>query len=105
MCLAVPGLLLDITGSDDWSRMGRVDFGGVVRRVSLACVPEARVGDHVLVHVGMALSVVDAEEAARVFAMLGEMGELAELEPDGAAVASPGARKPPGPSLSPAAPA
>lgn len=62
--------------------MGRVDFGGVVKTVSLACVPEARVGDHVLVHVGMALSVVDAEEAARVFALLDGMGGLAELEPE-----------------------
>lgn len=82
MCLAVPGRLLDVAGDDELYRTGRVDFGGVVKSVSLACVPEARAGDYLLVHVGMALSVVDETEAARVFALLDEMGELADLEPD-----------------------
>lgn len=81
MCLAVPGRLLDISGDDELYRTGRVSFGGVIKTVSLACVPEARVGDYVLVHVGMALNIVDEAEAARVFALLAEMGELAELEP------------------------
>ncbi len=90
MCLAVPGRLLDLSGDEDLYRMGRVDFGGVVKPVSLACVPEARVGDYVLVHVGMALSVVDEAEAVRVFALLDAMGELAELEPEGTGRASPG---------------
>lgn len=81
MCLAVPGRLLDISSADELHRTGRVSFGGVIKTVSLACVPEARVNDYVLVHVGMALSVVDEAEAARVFALLQEMGELADLAP------------------------
>jgi hydrogenase expression/formation protein HypC len=80
MCLAVPGKVLDITGDESLSRAGRVSFSGVVREVSLACVPEAKVGDYVLVHVGFALSVVDEEEANRIFDYLRQMDELAELE-------------------------
>lgn len=80
MCLAVPGRVLDIAGGDPLSRAGRVSFSGVVREVSLACVPEAKVGDYVLVHVGFALSVVDEEEANRIFDYLRQMDELAELE-------------------------
>lgn len=79
MCLAVPGKLLDVAGEDPFFRTGRVSFGGVVKSVSLACVPEAKAGDYVLVHVGMALSVVDEQEAEEVFRYLKEMGELAEL--------------------------
>ena len=79
MCLAVPGKLLDVAGEDPFFRTGRVSFGGVVKSVSLACVPEAKAGDYVLVHVGMALSVVDEQEAEEVFRYLREMGELAEL--------------------------
>ena len=81
MCLAVPGKVLDIAGEDPFFRTGRVSFGGIVKQVSLACVPEANVGDYVLVHVGMALSVVNEEEAAEVFSYLKAMGELAELAP------------------------
>jgi hydrogenase expression/formation protein HypC len=79
MCLAVPGKLLDIANEDPVFRTGRVSFGGVVKSVSLACVPEAKVGDYVLVHVGMALSIVDEKEAEQVFTYLREMGELEEL--------------------------
>lgn len=82
MCLAVPGRLLEISGDDDLFRTGRVSFGGVIKNVSLACVPEARVDDYVIVHVGMALSVVDEAEAARVFSLLAEMDELRELTPE-----------------------
>jgi hydrogenase expression/formation protein HypC len=62
MCLAVPGELVSINEHPDplW-RMGDVSFGGVLRQVSLACVPEARVGDQLLVHVGMALTVLEEE--------------------------------------------
>jgi hydrogenase expression/formation protein HypC len=81
MCLAVPGKLLEIAGDDPVFRTGRVSFGGVVKQVSLACVPEAKVDDYLLVHVGMALSVVDEQVAAETFAYLAEMGELAELTP------------------------
>jgi hydrogenase expression/formation protein HypC len=82
MCLAVPGKILEVQGDDPYFRTGRVSFGGVVKQVSLACVPEARVDDYVLVHVGMALSVVDEKEAHEVFSYLEQMGELAELEPE-----------------------
>ena len=90
MCLAVPGKILDIQGDDPLFRAGRVSFGGIVKQVSLACVPEAKVDDYVLVHVGMALSIVDEKEAAEVFSYLKEMGELEELgAADAAAAPSP----------------
>ena len=79
MCLAVPGKILETTGTDPYFRTGRVSFGGIVKEVSLACVPDAKIGDYVLVHVGMALSVVDEREADEVFTYLKEMGELEEL--------------------------
>jgi hydrogenase expression/formation protein HypC len=81
MCLAVPGKILEIQGDDPLFRSGRVSFGGIIKQVSLACVPEAKVDDYVLVHVGMALSIVDEKEAAEVFSYLKEMGDLAELDP------------------------
>ena len=83
MCLAIPGELLEISDDDALMRTGKVSFGGIVKTVNLACVPEARVGDFVTVHVGLALSVVDQEEAARVFEYLREVGELQDLEEDG----------------------
>jgi hydrogenase expression/formation protein HypC len=79
MCLAVPGKLLSITG-DDLIRSGAVSFGGVTKTVNLAYVPEVKVGDYVLVHVGFALSVIDEAEARRTFEYLKAMGDLAELE-------------------------
>lgn len=80
MCLAVPGKIVSIEGSDALFRSGRVDFSGVVREASLACVPEARVGDYVLVHAGMAISIVDEDEADQIFDYLRQMGDLAEIE-------------------------
>ncbi len=82
MCLAVPGQVMAIEG-EGMERVGRVSFGGVVKQVALAYTPEAQVGDYVYVHVGFALSTVDAAEAARVFAYLDEMGELAEIREPG----------------------
>jgi len=79
MCLAIPGQLQTISGDDVFSRSGNVSFGGVVREVNLAYVPQAVVGDYVMVHVGFALSVVDADEAAQVFEYLNQMDELNEL--------------------------
>ncbi|MBI4278464.1 MAG: HypC/HybG/HupF family hydrogenase formation chaperone [Armatimonadetes bacterium] len=76
MCLAVPGKIISITGDDPVARVGKVSFGGVVREVNLAFVPEAGVGDHVMVHVGVAISTVDEAEAAQVFAYLREIDEL-----------------------------
>ncbi len=80
MCLAVPGKILSIEGDDPILRNGRVSFAGVVKNVNLAYVPEARIGDYVLVHVGFAISTVDEDEARQVFEYLRQMGELAELE-------------------------
>jgi hydrogenase expression/formation protein HypC len=80
MCLAVPGKITSITGEDTLERSGRVSFGGVIKEVNLAYVPEAHVGDYVIVHVGFALSIVDEIEASRVFEYLAQMGELGELQ-------------------------
>lgn len=63
MCLAVPGQIVEVNEQDPLFRLGVVDFGGVSREANLACVPEARIGDYVIVHVGMALSVLDRETA------------------------------------------
>ncbi|MHA1568817.1 MAG: HypC/HybG/HupF family hydrogenase formation chaperone [Alphaproteobacteria bacterium] len=63
MCLAVPGELIDISGDDPLTRIGRIAFGGVIKEASLAFVPEARPGDYVLVHAGVAISVLDAAAA------------------------------------------
>ena len=79
MCLAVPGRVLSIEGDDPLLRSGRVDFAGITKRVNLSYVPEATVGDYVLVHVGFAISTVDEEEARQVFAYLRAMGDLTEL--------------------------
>ncbi|MBI2505788.1 MAG: HypC/HybG/HupF family hydrogenase formation chaperone [Candidatus Latescibacteria bacterium] len=78
MCLAVPGKLLEISGTDDLTRVGKVSFGGIVKEINLAFVPEAQVGDYVTVHVGVALSVVDEAEALQVFEYLRQLGELQE---------------------------
>ncbi len=75
MCLAIPGKVLGISG-EGLLRAGRVSFGGVVKEVSLAYVPEARIGDYVMVHVGFALSVVDEAEAARTLNYLERMSEV-----------------------------
>ena len=80
MCLAVPGRILSVEGDDPVLRCGRVDFSGIVKRINLAYVPEAKIGDYILVHVGFAISTVDEEEARQVFEYLHKIGELAELE-------------------------
>jgi hydrogenase expression/formation protein HypC len=69
---------MNVTGVD-LDRTGKVNFGGVIKEVNLAYVPEAQVGDYVIVHVGFALSRIDEDEAPRVFDYLEEMGELGEL--------------------------
>jgi hydrogenase expression/formation protein HypC len=73
--------------------MGKINFGGILKEACLAYVPEARVGDYVIVHVGFALSRVDEEEAHKVFGYLKQMEELAELE-DLEAGPSPGRDEP-----------
>lgn len=77
MCLAVPGRLVEVY-SESGLKMGRVDFGGVLRAACLEHVPSAVVGDYVLVHVGFALTTLDAAEAERVFALLRELGAVDE---------------------------
>lgn len=80
MCLAIPGKIIGIEAQlDDTFRIGKVSFGGVVKEVNLAMVPEARPGDYVMVHVGVAISVVDEAEAALTFSYLRQIGELDEL--------------------------
>jgi hydrogenase expression/formation protein HypC len=84
MCLAIPGKILSTVG-EGIARSARVDFGGIVREVNLCYLPEAEIGNYVIVHVGFAISIVDQEEADRVFGYLkemGEFGELAELSAD-----------------------
>ena len=78
MCLAIPGKILEIS-NENGVRAGRVQFGGITRDACLDLVPEAQVGDYVLVHVGFAISRVDAEEAERTYKILQEM-ELLEAE-------------------------
>ena len=76
MCLAVPGKLVGISGEDPLQRTGKVSFGGVLKDVSLACLPEAQVGDYVIVHVGMAISLLNEEEANETFRYLQEIEAL-----------------------------
>lgn len=78
MCLAIPGKIVERTERNGM-RMARVQFGGIVREASLDYVPNADVGDYVLVHVGFAISTVDAEEAARTYQLLEQMDQLTEL--------------------------
>jgi hydrogenase expression/formation protein HypC len=72
MCLAIPGQILSASGQD-LERMGRVSFGGVVKEVSLAYVPQAEVGDYVVVHVGFAISKLDIQEAEQTLHYLEQM--------------------------------
>ena len=83
MCLAIPGKIISMAGDDQLSRVGKVDFGGVLKEVSLAYVPEANVGDYVIVHVGFAISRLDESEAGKVFEYLREMDGLADLKQSG----------------------
>ena len=80
MCLGIPGRVVEIIPEGDVI-MGKVAFGGIVKRVCLDHVPEVRVGEYVLVHVGFALSRLDEAEAARVFSYLEELAQLGELDP------------------------
>jgi hydrogenase expression/formation protein HypC len=80
MCLGVPGKVLSIEPDLLGMNMGKVSFGGITKQVCLAYVPDVEIGEYVVVHVGFAISKIDEEEARRVFELLHEMGELAELE-------------------------
>ena len=80
MCLGVPGKVLEIRRDEAAMTMGKVSFAGIVKDVCLAYVPDVKVGEYVIVHVGFAISSVDEEEAQEVFRFLDQMGELAELQ-------------------------
>ncbi len=83
MCLAIPGKIKTIQALDDGlSRMAKVSFDGVIKEASLELVPEAREGDYVLIHVGIAISIVDESEAKKTFEYLRQIGELDELNSD-----------------------
>jgi hydrogenase expression/formation protein HypC len=76
MCLGVPGKIIDIYEADGLS-MGKIDFGGVTREVCLAYVPEAKIGDYAIIHVGFALNLLSEQEAQETLEMLTQM-----MEPD-----------------------
>ena len=80
MCLSIPGKLVEVTDlSEEIFKSGKVSFDGVIKEVNLALVPEAKVGDYLMVHVGAAISVVDEVEAKKTFEILKQLGELDEL--------------------------
>jgi hydrogenase expression/formation protein HypC len=76
MCLAVPGKVLSIDDSNPELVMARVDFSGIIKEISIQWLPETRVGDYILAHVGMALNIIDEEEAQETLRLLRELGEM-----------------------------
>ena len=81
MCLSIPGQLIEITSQlDETFRLGRVSFDGIIKEVSLTLVPEAKVGNYVLVHVGAAISLIDEDEAKKTFDLLKQMVELHDVD-------------------------
>ena len=81
MCLSIPGKLIEITAElDEIFRVGKVSFDGIIKEVSLTMVPEARVGQYVMVHVGAAISMIDEDEAKKTFELLKQLGELHDLD-------------------------
>jgi hydrogenase expression/formation protein HypC len=80
VCLAIPGKVIEISENPEGVRMGKANFGGIVKQVCLEYTPEVNTGDYVLVHVGFALSKVDEDVAARTYALLEEMKQLDELD-------------------------
>jgi len=80
MCLAIPGKIVSIREGEALERTGKVSFGGVFKEVCLAYVPEANVGDYVIVHVGFAISRLDEGEAGKIFEYLKQIDELGELQ-------------------------
>jgi hydrogenase expression/formation protein HypC len=80
MCLGIPGRIVQIV-DEQGLRMGDIDFGGVVRRVCLAYVPEAAIGDYAVIHAGFAISKIDAAEAQRTLELVAELDAKGEGEP------------------------
>ncbi len=79
MCLAVPGKIVEIYETNGLL-MGKIDFGGVVREVCLTFVPEAKVGDYTIIHVGFALNLIDEKEALETLTLLDEISNQDEME-------------------------
>lgn len=79
MCLAVPAELVSITNEESLQRAGRVSIGGIIKEVNLACVPDAAVGDYLLIHAGVAINVIDQDEAKKT---LGYLSQISELQAD-----------------------
>jgi hydrogenase expression/formation protein HypC len=77
MCLGIPGKIIEVYETNGLP-MGKIDFGGVIKEACLAYVPEARLGDYTIVHVGFALNVIDEEEAQKTLELLSEIGALDE---------------------------
>jgi len=92
MCLAIPGKVLQIESDAQGVRMGKTNFGGIVKSVCLEYTPEVQCGDYVLVHVGFALGKVDEAEAERTYRLLNEMNQLSELEVESELTAVPAGR-------------
>jgi hydrogenase expression/formation protein HypC len=76
MCLGIPGKVIDIQTNVAGIAMGKVDFGGIVKEICLAYVPEVKVGEYVIAHAGFAINTLDEQEAREVFETLKQMGEL-----------------------------
>lgn len=81
MCLALPAKVVEIIGGEPLMRQAKVDFGGASRQISLACLPDAQVGDWVLIHAGIAISRLDVDEAEAVLSDLRELSEVDRNEP------------------------
>ena len=81
MCLAIPGKIISLSNENDSSeRTARVDFSGVTKEISLAYLPEAKLNDYVIVHAGLALSILDEQEAAQTLAAFAELDEMTQTE-------------------------
>ena len=80
MCLAIPGKLIEIADDANGVKMGKANFGGIVKQVCLEYTPDVKMGDYVLVHVGFALSKVDEEQAAQTYKALEQLQQLGELD-------------------------
>lgn len=80
MCLGVPGKVISIQPNSVGMTMGKVDFGGIVKEICLAYVPEVKVGEYVIAHAGFAINTLDEKEAREVFEVLKQIDDLSSLD-------------------------